>query len=385
MEDFSKKEIIAFGNDLNTMSSHGLTSKEMNVLMTICLIAKDRGIDEIKLPLSIIKNIADINGISNEAFCVEMKKFYNKIKSLSYSNSMVGEYTELVIFDYFRAAREEGCIELGISSRATYLFNNLSNNFTKMNLKEHNELTLKSSKILYRNLCQYRNTGYWRVDLDEFKRLFGLLETYRTRSIKSKVIDPAIKELENTMNITCQVLKNKRTSAHETIGFEFFFGFKNVKEENSNENIITELIPDNRIPEELHIHEEYKKIIQEKVLNKVILNEYQIDLITNKAIEYKRNIIDMENILNIVLEMKNIRNVMGMILTVIKDYEKYTSSISYSSNKINHNFSQRGQLMSLVDKKRYFELLERILYKDNSLNEKERAEFEKLEKEYDEV
>ena len=57
--------------------------------------------------------------------------------------------------------------------------------------------TLKSvySKTVYRFLKQYRKTGFWKVDLEDFRNLLSIPKSYKPTHIDSRVLKPVMTEL----------------------------------------------------------------------------------------------------------------------------------------------------------------------------------------------
>jgi hypothetical protein len=356
MNDTLKNTMMVFGNDLNNMFTQDLTSKELNVLMTVFLMARDRGIDIVKIPVSELRDIAVIKGMSNKDFCKDMESFDKKINSIIYKNTDSGEYVRVTVFDKFYASKENMTVCFGISTNATYLFNDLNSNFTRMNLCVHNRLSLKASKILYRNLCQYRTTGYWRITLKDFINKFGISPSYETRNIKSLVINPAIRELSGIMDIKCNVLKNTRSRSHETIGYEFFFRF-NEKVEGEDTGEAIDIIPDERSNEDIARYEYLKQVVKDAVDGMIELNDMQINMIANKAREAKFTDEQLKEGICTVLDMKEVHSFMAVMIDLIKNPKKYEEKISYRRKRKKQEWEQK----TAAEEAAYCKRLEEIM------------------------
>ena len=89
--------------------------------------------------------------------------------------------------------------------------NNLSKNFTLFELQEFNELSSTYSKHMFRLLKQYKHTGYYKVSVDEFKRLLNVPESYTMRKITDKILSIVLKELsDNFIDLKVNKIKDGR-------------------------------------------------------------------------------------------------------------------------------------------------------------------------------
>ena len=71
----------------------------------------------------------------------------------------------------------------------------MSKNFTVFELQEFNALASSYSKNMFRLLKQYKSTGFYKVSIEEFRRLLDIPESYNMSKISVKVLDPIEKEL----------------------------------------------------------------------------------------------------------------------------------------------------------------------------------------------
>lgn len=316
-----KKDITIFGNGLNNMESMSLTTKELNFLMSAIHVITDRGVEEITIPLNIFKSLSIVKGMSNQEFCDAIEKIDQKISNLKFKNIVTGEYERLTIFDRFSGTRSDYSITLRVNPNATYLFNNLDSNFTRLSLKTHNSLSHKCSKILYRNLCQYKTTGYWEIKLDDFKRIFGISDKFPQKMIREKYITPAINELKNIIEIKC-ITKKDDSSSHKTDKYIFNFKFlDNVDKTEVGVKLID--IPDKRTPDEIKKIIEYREFVKDTLNNKVQLSEYQINFIASKAVTQMISKEDLKKAIYYVLNAKKVNSFMAMLTDAMNNPQKY--------------------------------------------------------------
>lgn len=339
------RDLTIFGNGLNNMESMHLTPKELDFLMSAIHIITDRGVEEIEIPLNIFKSMSIVKGMSNRQFCDAIDDVDSKISQLKFKNTVTGEYERLTIFDHFKSSYANYCVTLRVSPNATYLFNSLERNFTKLSLKTHNALSRKCSKILYRNLSQYRTTGYWEITLDDFKKIFGISDKFPQKMIREKYITPAINELKNIVEIKCTTKKDN-TPSHKTEKYIFAFKFlDNADKTEIGVNYID--IPDNRTPDEIKKNAEYREFVKSVLNNKVQLSEYQINFIASKAVSQAVSKEDLEKAINYVLNAKKVNSFMAMLTDAINNPKKYQDPVVHMKKNFD---SERNVDMDSLEK-----------------------------------
>ena len=82
------------------------------------------------------------------------------------------------------------------------------------------------SKECYRRLKQYRQTGVWKVSIDEFRRLLDVPESYQARDLNKRVLKPIQDELGPLLNLVAHKKFQKKGSGRggrSLVGFEFEF------------------------------------------------------------------------------------------------------------------------------------------------------------------
>ena len=112
------------------------------------------------------------------------------------------------------------------SIRASFLLNDLTSQFTRFELAEFTALKSSYSKECYRRLKQYRQTGVWKVSIDEFRRLLDVPESYQARDLNKRVLKPIQDELGPLLNLVAHKKFQKKGSGRggrSLVGFEFEF------------------------------------------------------------------------------------------------------------------------------------------------------------------
>lgn len=98
----------------------------------------------------------------------------------------------------------------------------LNKRFTTYELKRVADLSSTHSIRLFEMLQQFRSTGFYTVSVDEFRELLELGPSYeRYSNLKSKVIDPAIKELREKSGLDISLKTERKGRAINRLIFQF--------------------------------------------------------------------------------------------------------------------------------------------------------------------
>ncbi|MCL7463200.1 replication initiation protein [Pseudomonas sp. NW5] len=98
----------------------------------------------------------------------------------------------------------------------------LNQRFTTYELKRIADLTSTHSIRLFELLQQFRNTGFYKVGVAEFRELLELGPSYeRYSNLKLKVIDPAIAELREKSGLLVELKTEKKGRAINRLTFTF--------------------------------------------------------------------------------------------------------------------------------------------------------------------
>ena len=125
---------------------------------------------------------------------------------------MVGSY--FVLFPTFTTDVNKRTLTVRVNKDFSYILNELTDNFTRFELKEFAELDSKYTKTLYRILKQYRYSGWWKPTVDEFRYVMDIPNSFDNKKVMSKVIKPTLNVLaEKFTDLKCEPIKAKKKGA----------------------------------------------------------------------------------------------------------------------------------------------------------------------------
>ncbi|WP_373784514.1 replication initiation protein [Kaistella sp.] len=180
-------------------------------------------------------------------------------------------YTQFVLFQYFKYMKGESKIKIKLSEIAIPYFFELKNNFTAMQLKSTLSVTSKYAKRLYALACQWRSVGKKRFELEELKKMLGLIDKKGNEqfvgisAFKKFVLEIAKKQINEESDI--------------------YFDYKLVKQGRSFKWV--EIFINTKIGQQLEINFE-DSIDNQKYISKIMaygLSEAQAQFIAGKENE----------------------------------------------------------------------------------------------------
>lgn len=203
--------MIKYHNDMNLIAFNDFSQRELNIFFSLCLLMKDKGTGEITLSYNDIKKIIPDRFESNKKFEEILESVYDKLLRLRLETRDKNKIEKFILFTSYKIHVNEKIVTINTNSDYSYILNNLSKNFTLFELQEFNELSSTYSKHMFRLLKQYKHTGYYKVSVDEFKRLLNVPESYTMKKITDKILSIVLKELsDNFIDLKVNKIKDGR-------------------------------------------------------------------------------------------------------------------------------------------------------------------------------
>lgn len=224
------KEIIKYNNDMNTVAFRKFSAVELDLLMVICSRMKNQSIDSVKFKFSDLKSLINYSSTTSINFVNALDSTYQKLIE---THIKIGDdklWTRFVLFTEYTINTYEQTVNIGVNKKFQYILNELTSNFTRFELQEFVNLNSSYSKECYRHLKQFKTTGKWIVNIDEFKRLLAIPDSYKMCDIDKTVLNPIKNELTplfQNLKIT-KIKKKGRGRGGQVKAFEFSFSPEKV-------------------------------------------------------------------------------------------------------------------------------------------------------------
>lgn len=234
-----------------------------------------------------------------EEACDSLQSLKIKIKSIK-DNGFIG----ILPFPYCEYLHGKRMIKVELHKEAVKYFCELSQGFTEYKLLAALSLKKTYSQRMYELLSRWKDTGIWKVAVDELKELVGVSgKTYNYATFKKRVIIAAQDEINESTDIyfTFKEHKTGRSFTHITF---------NIKHEKPVKDIPAE-IP--QVDESIKKDPDYMRIkglladryaiTSEKYINQIVKNKKAFWKLNNEYLKNKDNVV------------KPIKNPAGFILT----------------------------------------------------------------------
>lgn len=257
-----KNHVVVYGNEMNKAKFGGFSATDMDLFMSLCVIAKDQDTKQIEIDFSELRQIAHFRNSTTEEFYCQLNELRKKILGMTMTYESDEEEVGFVLFPTYRTNKKDKKLRIAVNEEFKYVLNQLSSAFTMFDLGVFASIKGKYGKTLYRMLAQYRQkngSGWWQVDIKEFKNIFDVPESYKSKYIIEKVVKPAIKDINHLFGSLTYEAQYAKKRGKPLSGFRFEFT-KAVNKPKVEENAPTAL------PEQAK-QEKAKKVSKNKFQN----------------------------------------------------------------------------------------------------------------------
>ena len=281
-------EIVKYRNELNKVALRNFKLKELDLFIAIISRLRDKE-EEVIFSFDYLKSLIQYEtSNSSETFYKELKSMYNKLIKCVYGWETEAEIVRFVLFTEYTIDKKNKTIKVGINKKYSWVLNAITDGlFTRFELEEFVKLKSSYTKEFYRRMKQFKNTGFWNVNLDEFKRLMDIPVNYRICDIDAKVLKPIQKELREKYGLKIQKTYDTKGRGRPVVsGLIFTFS----KEESQSRK---------KIKEE---KKEIKKLADIFIHRKVRMRDQvtgMFNILTIKSINEQKNGIVMVKIQNV--------------------------------------------------------------------------------------
>lgn len=218
-------EIVKYDNYMNGLKFTGFTATDFNFLMLLCSKLRDKDTSKITISFAEIREKTGYTQCSIKQFVSDLQRMNDKLMKITCKLQTETEIIMFVLFPTFRIDLENQILTVAVNEDFKFILNELLKNFTRFDLDEFVRLDSKYSKNLYRLLKQYRITGRYEVNLEEFHSKMDVPEAYTSKRMMDKIIKPALKELKENdyfKNLEC-IVQYAHKKGRPVIGYIFTF------------------------------------------------------------------------------------------------------------------------------------------------------------------
>lgn len=303
-----KKEVLVYHNDFNTIKVGSFTKNRLNFFIGICYKVMGQGTNRLVLSFDEIAKVCNFKRkITTKEFVDEIKKMNKELieKNLEFERKLEnGEYEtiQLSLFPTFITNPVTKTLTIEVNEIFKMLLNTFNKDFTELDLKKFVNLKSKYSQLLYKELMQYKYSGYRVLKIDDFIEKLNIPSSYwdikngekayKITALSLRILDKIQEELKDILEnfnykyITIEKKGEVKRGRKKYTHIEFTF--KPIKESIQNQE------------KEIEVAEE---VIKEKIENKAteITEEesnakQEIDRIDLQIIIYKNALDSLKEI-----------------------------------------------------------------------------------------
>lgn len=219
---------VTYDNNLHLTRLGILSAKEQDIFFTVCSAFSDKRCDEITMPISKLRGLSKLgpeNNVPRKTFDGYLKQVKKKLQTIKFEGtSKDGENVEGTMFILFVEDPKSDTLRVVLNPYFYKYFFGVESGFTWFLLSAFTKVRTKYAKTLFRYLYQYRSTGIWLKNFDEFRDIMEF-PAGQSNSQVMRSVNAAISELKETgifEDITCiSTKKAGRGRALDKITFHF--------------------------------------------------------------------------------------------------------------------------------------------------------------------
>ena len=215
-------------NDFLKVPLTGFKGTEISILMAICTKIKNKHLDYVEIPLSVLRALSGYRNKDKTQFITDILNVNKKLLTLN-ANYVVEadgkkEYYGFVLFTSYRLSEQSDSLILKINPEFEYLLNDFKRNFTDFEMQQLALLKSRYSILCFIFLKRWKNKGIWIVKIEDFKRMLDVPTSYGAREINKKIIPVVIAELSSIFkNLKINTVRDQHRKSHPIIRYEFRF------------------------------------------------------------------------------------------------------------------------------------------------------------------
>lgn len=251
-----KNQVLIYHNDFNFLILAGLKKNELSCFMSICYKVMGKGTDTVTFTFEELAKISDFKrNINTEEFEKLILETNAKLQTKVYSFKEVLDSgkiktTQFVLFTTFTTNPDAKTVTVEVHRNFVKLLNTFNENFTEVDLKKFVTLKSKYSQLIYKELMQYKSSGYRIIKIDELVEKLNIPSsyytinekgeiTYRINILSSRILDKVKEELAEKLedfNYEFKSLNREKKKGRKKFT-HIEFTFKPIKESIQNKDI----------------------------------------------------------------------------------------------------------------------------------------------------
>lgn len=217
LTDVNKDSKLIYQHNIITSGRYDYSACMLDILFMVL-----SGLEKDKFEYNI--HVNDIEYITGRKWNYQqLREATESIGSRMFEIETPERLRQMWLFEYVDYIKGSGSFTVKINESARPYFFELKNNFTSMQLKSVLNCSSKYAKRIYGIACQWRSLGIKRFEIEEFKKMLGLIdrkgkEQYsKISQFQERVLDVAIKQINENTDIQIEYELKKRGRSYHWI------------------------------------------------------------------------------------------------------------------------------------------------------------------------
>lgn len=217
LTDVNKDSKLIYQHNIITSGRYDYSACMLDILFMVL-----SGLEKDKFEYNI--HVNDIEYITGRKWNYQqLREATESIGSRMFEIETPERLRQMWLFEYVDYIKGSGSFSVKINESARPYFFELKNNFTSMQLKSVLNCSSKYAKRIYGIACQWRSLGIKRFEIEEFKKMLGLIdrkgkEQYsKISQFQERVLDVAIKQINENTDIQIEYELKKRGRSYHWI------------------------------------------------------------------------------------------------------------------------------------------------------------------------
>ena len=207
-------DIVKYQNELNSNTEQypvfKLTEVEQNIFMVILSHTTFNDSQWIELNLQDLKNKINYWRDSMTDFTKEINSLLDKICNPKVKIETENSVHIFTCFDELKFNKNTYDLKLHVQDTFYHMVKNYQLGFTRFELAEFVNLSGSYAKTLYRQLKQFKSQGWWYVEIEEFRKLLNIPNSYKQCDIDKQILKPCIAQLSRESDLIDEATGSKR-------------------------------------------------------------------------------------------------------------------------------------------------------------------------------
>lgn len=191
------KQLVKYNNYFNSVPLKTFTATDYNILYAICAKMRDHGVQNVVFSMAEIRKMTGFSKNSNEELYAALEQVYKKIGQIFCKIETEKSLVYFTLFTAFTIDKEQQTLLVSVNEKFAFILNDLTKNFTQFELHEFVELRSKYAKILYKQLKQFRTTGFYVVKAAELRTIMDVPESTPNKKFIQAIIAPTVETLSS--------------------------------------------------------------------------------------------------------------------------------------------------------------------------------------------